>query len=174
MGTYTHVLEYNGGRSVVEISSYADIEKFARPMRLFDGEERFALTVWALPPGMDYAKAVKAGVDALEFIQAGGTADAMMVDLRKAGGSQWGVDWVRYVVSRAHAAAEPLDVAIKLPHGPELVSCSEVFTADEASELIFSYYKTGAVPAGYILRPVQGFSKDGRNITLRDSIPGRL
>jgi len=51
----------------------------ARPMRIFDGVERFALTLWPLPPGLDYDAAVKAGQDALEFIQAGGTAEAMPV-----------------------------------------------------------------------------------------------
>lgn len=51
----------------------------ARPMRIFDGVERFALALWPLPPGLDYDAAVKAGQDALEFIQAGGTAEAMPV-----------------------------------------------------------------------------------------------
>lgn len=173
MGIYTHVLEYSGGRTVVEITNYTDIEEFLQPMRIFDGQERFALTLWALPPGMDSNKAIKAGVDALEFIQAAGSAEALMVDIRKAGGSQWGMDWVRYIVGHPHSGPEPADVAIKLPHGPEMVSRSEVFGPDEAAELFFTYFKTGEVPAGYTLRPVQGFGKDGRNITLHDALPER-
>jgi hypothetical protein len=166
MGTYTHVLEYSGGRSVVEITEYAEVEEFVRPMRLFDGVKRFSLTLWALPSGLDYGQAVKAGVDALEFIQAGGSADALTVDVRKAGGSQWGMDWVRYVVGHPRTEPEPLDVAIALPRATEMVSRSEVFTPDEAGALFFSYYKTGEIPAGYVLRPVQGFTKDGGNVTL--------
>ena len=102
----------------------------------------------------------------MEFIQAGGSADALTVDVRKAGGSQWGMNWVRYVVGHPHADPEPLDVAITLPRAPEMVSRSEVFNPDEAGELFFSYYKTGEIPAGYVLRPVQGFTKDGGNVTL--------
>ena len=166
MGTYTHILEANGGTSVVELGRYVEVEKFARPMRAFDGVERFALTLWAMPPGLDYDKALKLGQDALEFIQAGGSAEALTVDIRKAGGDQWGVDWVRYVVGHPHSEPEPLDVAIKLPRATELVSRSEVFTPEEAGELFFAYYQTGDIPVGYALRPVQGFTKDGGNVTL--------
>jgi hypothetical protein len=116
---------------------------------------------------MSYAQAVKAGLDGLEFIQAGGTAGAMTVDLRKPGGSQWGADWVRYVVGHPHTEPEQLDVPITLPHRPEMISRSEVFTADEAAELFFAYYKTGDFPAEFTLRPVEGFTKDGRNLDLR-------
>jgi hypothetical protein len=166
MGINTHVVEYSGGRSVTSIDEYADVEEFARPMRIFDGVERFALTLWALPPGLDYETAVKSGQDALEFIQAGGSAEGLTVDIRKSGGSQWGVDWVRFVVGHTHSGAEPVDVPIKLPRSSEFVSRSEVFTPDEAAKLFYSYYKTGDIPAGYSLRPVQGFTKDGGNITL--------
>lgn len=166
MGTYTHVLEYSGGRSVVTLDNYADVEDFAGPMRLFDGAERFGLTLWALPPNSDYEKAVKSGSAALEFIQAGGSADALTIDIRKAGGAQWGMDWIRYVVGHPHSRPEPRDIAIKLPRATEFVSRSEVFTPDEAAELFFSYYKTGDIPPGYVLRPAQGFTKDGGNIAL--------
>ena len=110
MGIYTHVLEYSGGVSVVEISSHVPVDRFARPMRIFDGVEHFALTLWPLPPGLDYDAAVKTGQDALAFIQAGGCAEAMTVDIRKPGGSQWGADWVSYVVGHPHTEPEPLDV----------------------------------------------------------------
>lgn len=167
MGVHTHVLEFSGGRLIATFG-YADFGKFANPLRQFNGVERFALTLWALPPGLDYDEAVKAGQDALEFIQAGGTADAMTVDIRKPGGSHWGADWVRYVVGHPHTEPEPLDVEITLPH-PEMVCRSEVFTTDEAADLFFTYSKTGDIPAQYALRPVQGFTKDGRNLDLRDA-----
>jgi len=103
---------------------------------------------------MDSTKAVKAGLDALEFIQAGGTAAAMTVDIRKPGGSQWGADWCATSSATHTPEPEPLDVAITLPYGPEMVSRSEVFTADEAAELFFTYYKTGDIPSEFTLRPV--------------------
>ena len=171
MGAWRSILtSWNtaAGRLVVTFH-YADLGKFGNPLRRLNGNERFALTLWALPPGLDYEKAVKTGQDALAFIQAGGCAEAMTVDIRKPGGSQWGADWVRYVVGHPNSEPEPLDVPITLPFGPEMVSRSEVFTADEAAELFFTYYKTGGILAEYTLRPVEGFTKDGRNIDLRDA-----
>ncbi len=97
-----------------------------------------------------------------------GKCRGITVDIRKVGGSQWGAEWVRYVVGHPHTEPEPVEVAIALPHGPEMVSRSEVFTADEAADLFFTYYKTGDIPTTYALRPVEGFTKDGRNLDLRD------
>ena len=42
MGVYTHLLEYSGGVSVVEITNHAQVDRFSRPMRIFDGVNQFA------------------------------------------------------------------------------------------------------------------------------------
>jgi hypothetical protein len=165
---YTHVAEYNGGASVIEMGSRAEADEFTNRLRRFNGTDRFAATLWRLPDGMDYVEARRAGLDALAYVQAAGDGNKFTVEIRKAGGAQWGADWVRYVVGHPHTEPEPLDVAIKLPHSTEIISRCEVFDADEAGKLIYDYYKTGDIPAEYALRPAEGFGRDGRNIDLRD------
>jgi hypothetical protein len=167
----THVTEHNGGRLFTVFDSYADIGEFFDTLRRFNGQDRFALTLWALPPGMDRKTAAAEGHDR-EYVQAAGRADAMTVEICKADGQQWGVDWVRYVVGHPHDGDADLDVPIVLPASTEMRSRFEVFDADEAAQLFFSYYKTGDIPSGYVLRPEQGFTRDGANIDLRDHAPG--
>jgi hypothetical protein len=167
---YTHVLEYDGGALVASLGGNVDIDEFAAPLSRFNGTSQFALTLWPLPDGMDYDEARRAGQDAREYLQAAGRPDALTVEMRKPGGKEWGADWVRYVVGHPHSEPEPFDVAIKLPHSTEMISRSEVFGADEAADLFLRYYKTGDIPAEYVLRPTEAFTRDGRNIDLRDGI----
>ena len=93
---YTHVLEYDGGEMVDVMSRYPDRNRFLSPLRLKNGETLWALTLWPLPEGMDYDDVCAAGLGPTEYLQAAGSADALMVDIRKPGGSQWGCEWVRY------------------------------------------------------------------------------
>jgi hypothetical protein len=165
VAVYTHVREYGSG-NVVSFDSYAEIGEFARILRGFNGTDRFALLLWALAPGMDYERGVAAGLNR-EYIQAVGRADAMTVEICKPGGAQWGVDWVRYVVGHPHGGDAALDVPIALPMSTEMRSRYEIFDADEAAQLFFSYYKTGDISPNYALRPEQGFTKDGGNVDLR-------
>ncbi|MED5811081.1 hypothetical protein VST63_01795 [Mycolicibacterium sp. 050232] len=167
-------MEYSGGSSIVSLGGWVDVDTFAGPLRAFDGSERFALTLWALPPDMDYVEAVRAGREALEYIQSAGSAEAMTVEIRKAGGSQWGANWVRYVVGHPHSTAAPLDVPIVLPQSTEMIARHEVFGADEAAELFYSYYQSGDISPDYALRPVEGYIAGGGNIDLRDAVPRPL
>jgi len=162
----THVMQYNNG-NVVLLSSYSDISEFSTRLSRFNGTDRYALVLWALGPGMDYDQSVVAGLNR-EYIQAAGRPDALTVEICKAGGSQWGGQWVRYVIGHPHEGDAPRDAPIVLPHSTEMRSKYEVFDADEAAQLFFTYYKTGDIPASYTLRPEQGFTRDGGNIDLRD------
>lgn len=63
----------------------------------------------------------------------------------------------------------PIDVPIELPRGPEFVSAAEVFEAEEAGDIFFTYYKTGDLPPGYVLRPVEAWTADGTNLDLRSA-----
>lgn len=100
-------------------------------------------------------------------MQAGGSADAMTVQIRQLGGQQWGVESVRYGGGRPHAAPEALDAPITLQRSVEMVSSSEVFGASEAADLFFSYYRTGDIPPQYALRPIEPYANDGGIIDLR-------
>ncbi|MBS9532917.1 hypothetical protein KIH27_04855 [Mycobacterium sp. M1] len=171
MAVFTHVLQYSSGQ--VCSLDWTDLDEFSRVLRRFDGVEHFVLLLWALPPGMDYKEGVAAGADR-EYLQALGRADAMTVEICKAGGAQWGVDWVRYVIGHPHDGDEVQDVPIVLPRSTEMRSRQQLFDADEAAQLFYSYYKTGDIPPGYTLRPEQGFTKDGGNIDLRPQVSGQL
>lgn len=46
-----------------------------------------------------------------------------------------------------------MDVPIQLAHGVKLISRSQVFAADEAAELFYTYYTIGDIPDGYALQP---------------------
>lgn len=164
MGIPTHVMEFSSGRATVKDGGSGRLQ-FVSPLRQLDGTERWFITFYALPAGKSYEEVRHD--DTPEYIQAGGRADKMMLDIRKPGGAQWGADLVRYIIGHAHSGNPPIDVPIELPRGAEFVSAPEVFDAEEAGEIFFTYYKTGDVPPGYVLRPVEGYTADGQNIDLR-------
>jgi hypothetical protein len=117
---------------------------------------------------MDYGEMLNANIEATTFLQAGGSADAMTVEIRKPGGAQRGVESVWYVVGHPHEGKQEPDVPIQLPRGAQMVNQSEVFAADEAAELFFTYYSTGDIPANYTLRPLNGWTADGTQVDLRE------
>ena len=162
---YTHVLEYDGGEMVDVISRYPDRNRFLAPLRRRNGEQRWALTLWPLPEGMSYDDVCATDLGTTEYLQAAGKADALMVDIRKPGGAQWGCEWVRYFVGHS-GTPSPLDVPIRLPNSTEMVSADEVFDADEAADLFLAYQQTGDLPPGYALRPVEGYRADGSIVEL--------
>lgn len=171
MALYTHLLKYDGGVQVVAMYK-AYIHDFANPLHRFNGENPWALGLAPLPDGMEYDDMVKAGMDSTEYLQAAGSdPETITVQIRKRGGQQWGVEWVRYVVGHSHEGDAPLDVPIKLPSSTQMVAHYEVFNADEATELFDTYFKTGDIPASYRLRPIDGYTADGAIFDVRNGIP---
>lgn len=164
MGVPTHVMEFSSGMAS-EKDGGSGLLHFQSPLRQLDGVERWYVALSPLPAGKRYSEV--RGDAATEFLQAGGSAEKMMLDIRKPGGEQWGAKWVRYMIGHPHEGAEPIDVAVELPKGPEMVSASEVFGADEAGEIFYAYYKTGDIPPGYALRPVEGYNASHEIIDLR-------
>jgi hypothetical protein len=166
-GQTTHVLKYDGGVLTMEIGPGRDINVFSDTLSRFNGVKPWALTLTPLPKGMDYGEMLTANIEATQFLQARGSADAMTVEIRKPGGEQWGVESVWYVIGHPHEGKQVSDVPIQLPRGAQMVSQSEGFAADEAAELFFTYYTTGDIPTNYTLRPLNGWTADGVNVDLR-------
>jgi len=164
MGIPTHVMVYSSG-SAATMGSGAGPLQFLGPLRRLNGVERWYLLFYPLPPGKSYEEVRAAATE--QFIQAAGSAEAMVLEIRKPGGAQWGAGWVRYVIGHLEEGNQPLDVPIKLPKTIEMISRAEVFEAEEAGQLFMSYHKTGDIPAGYVLRPVEGYTADGDLIDLR-------
>lgn len=166
MNGLTHVLTYDGGVQTAEISARKDISTFLNPLRHFNGDDQWGLGLAPLPPDKSYSDMLRAGELSTEYIQAAGLPDVMTVEIRKPGGEQWGAAWVRYTVGHPHTVTEPLDVPIQLAHGKKLISRSQVFDADEAAHLFFAFYKTGDIPPGYELQPIEGYRADGSVVDL--------
>jgi hypothetical protein len=76
-----------------------------------------------------------AGPGADEYLQAAGSADKMVVEIRKPAGEQSGLEWVRFVVGHPHGDSPHRDESIALPDGTEKISRPELFEAQEAAEL---------------------------------------
>lgn len=164
MGVPTHVMVYTDGWAATMGAGSGPLQ-FLGPLRAFGKDGNWYVTFYRLPEGRSYEDV--RGEATTEYIQAAGDAEAMVLDIRKPSGQEWGASWVRYVIGHPHDGPAPVDVAIPLPNGDEFVSAPEVFAADEAAELFISYYRTGDIPAGYTLRPVEGYTADGRIIDLR-------
>lgn len=161
MSGYSHIVTYDGGVLVSEISAGRDISTFSVPLHNFNGDDQWSLGLAPIPPGRTYGEMLILGELPTRYLQAAGVPDILTIEIRKPGGQQWGVDWVRYTVGHSHSGPEPLDVPIQLAHGVKVISSSQVFGADEAAKLFFSYYEAGDIPSGYALQPIEGYRRDG-------------
>lgn len=157
MGAFTHVLTYDGGVLVTQLGSRSDISVFSNPLHHFNGDDQWGLGLSPLPADKTYDEMLSTGELSTEFIQAGGLPDAMTVEIRKPGGRQW----VRHTVGDPQCQPEPIDVPIDVAGSVKMVSRSDVFDADEATALFWSYYTTGGIPGTYALRAMHGYALDG-------------
>ncbi|MFN3006626.1 hypothetical protein [Mycolicibacterium wolinskyi] len=136
-------------------------------LRQLNGTQRWGVMLWALPPGFDDKVPVK-DLPLTEFLQAGGSAEAMSLQIKKPGGQQWGADYVKYAVGHPHPDEEKpaVDVEITLPQETLRVTTLEVFDAEEAADLFYTYYTTGDIPHDYTLRPLEAYTADRRIIDI--------
>jgi hypothetical protein len=141
--------------------------QFFGPLNMLGKNGNWYVIFFALPDGLTYDQMRKKKIGATEYVQAAGAAEKMAVEIRKLGGEQWGAKWVRYGIGHQHEGTAPVDVTLELPLGPEMISAPEVFAAEETAQIFMSYYKTGEIPDGYMLRPIEGYTADGDLIDLR-------
>lgn len=112
-----------------------------------DGQEKFTYVIWK---GDDPTSIVGFGDQASDsFMQAAGSADAMTLEVRLPGPDG---ESHLYTVGRP----EPVDGTTTLiPISDDRavrVFSNEVFTADEAAVIFYTYYLTDAVSQPYVLR----------------------
>ena len=165
MGVPTHVMEYTGG-SAMAMGGGSGWLQFFGPLNMLGKNGNWYVIFFALPDGVSYDQMRAEKIGANEYVQAAGTAEKMAVEVRKLGGEQWGAKWVRYGIGHPHDGVAPVNVPLELPNGTEMISAPEVFAAEEAAKIFISYYKTGAIPGEYVLRPIEGYDADGRLIDL--------
>jgi hypothetical protein len=112
-----------------------------------DGEEKFTYSVWRASNPESIIVTPQDGGDS--FIQAAGAADQMTVEVRLLGPD--GAHHL-YTVGRPEPADEtttliPISETRAVP-----VFSNEIFTADEAAVIFYTYYLTEAVSQPYVLR----------------------
>lgn len=132
-----------------------------RTLASFDGSDPWAITLAARPPA-------GAPVDnsTLRYLQAAGSAEAMVVEICEPGGAEHGCVAVRSILGHQIEGPTPGDVDIQLPEDTQVIRGNEVFTADEAADMFETYYRTGNIGGSYVRRPVEGYTLDGRQVPL--------
>ncbi len=134
-----------------------------RMLAEMDGTDPWAIILSVRPPvgtPDDFATSL--------YLQAAGTAEAMVIELCRPGGADIGAVSVRSIVGHPHTGPAERDVEIQLPNSTELIGRHEVFAADEAADMFERFYRTDTIGSGYTLRPVEGYTADGGHIDLRE------
>ncbi|MCT1394913.1 hypothetical protein M4D51_04155 [Microbacterium sp. p3-SID338] len=111
-----------------------------------DGERKLTYIIW---PGSDPSSTVGFREPARDtFMQAAGTADAMTVEVKLPGPDG---ESHLYTVGRPKPADGTTLIPISQTRAVRVFS-NEVFTADEAAVIFYTYYLTDAVAQPYVLR----------------------
>jgi hypothetical protein len=126
-------------------------EQIRRMLGFLDDDEDFAWRMWWCPDGTDWsgdperAEAEFGG----SYLQAGGTAERMGVELRR---REDDGEYRFYVVGREHDLDEPLTEILDVQDAHEPRHRAELFTADEAAAVFDHYRIHQTVPESYTLR----------------------
>ncbi len=131
-------------------------------LRSMDGTDPWAVVLSARPPAGS-----PGNFSTSLYLQAAGTAEAMVIEFCRPGGVDIGAVSVRSVVGHPHTGPAERDVEIVLPSNVQAISRHEVFTAGEAADMFERFYRTDTIGDGYTLRPVEGYTADGGHIDLQ-------
>ncbi|OHU31675.1 hypothetical protein BKG76_00195 [Mycobacteroides franklinii] len=130
-----------------------------RMLAEMDGTDAWGIVVSVRPPSgqpEDFSN--------LRYLQAAGSAEAMVIELCQSGGAEMGAVSVRSVVGHPHGGAAEQNVEIVLPHGVETIAPHEVFEAAEAADMFESFYRADTIGEGYVLRAVEGYTSGGGHV----------
>lgn len=130
-----------------------------RDLQSMNGMDPWAVVLSARPP-----LGTPADFTTSRYLQAAGTAEAMVVEMCLPGGTDIGAVSVRSVVGHPSTGRVEHDVEIVLPRGSERISPNEVFAAAEAADLFETFYRTGNIGDEYALRPVEGYTAEGGHV----------
>ena len=145
----THITQENGYSRMALIDNfrpYPDQIRFT--LNLMDGSKFWSWSLWRAPEGADLLESLPLSQ---EYMQCAGSAEALAIEVRYLDPD--GVPH-QYAVGRpGDRSGEPSEV-IPFDEGRHHVTVypSEVFTADEASVIFYTYFLTDKVPQPYVLR----------------------
>ncbi|SDR85821.1 hypothetical protein [Microbacterium paraoxydans] len=111
-----------------------------------DGQEKFTYVIWRAPNPESIIVTPQDGGDG--FMQAAGSADQMTVEVRLPAPDG---ETHLYTVGRPEPADGTTLIPISQTRAVRVFS-NEVFTADEAAVIFYTYYLTDAVAQPYVLR----------------------
>ncbi|MDY0984442.1 hypothetical protein SOM10_11085 [Microbacterium sp. CFBP9023] len=112
-----------------------------------DGDGKYTYIIW---PGSDPSSTIGFRVPADDsFMQAAGSADAMTVEVRLPGPDG---ESHLYSVGRPEPADGTTTLIPISDDRAVRVFSNEIFTADEAAVIFYTYYLTDAVSQPYVLR----------------------
>ncbi|QIS15376.1 hypothetical protein [Nocardia arthritidis] len=147
----THRVTYSD-RLKVFIGPSEKVQNFLRPLRRLDGYDRYSVCMTRLPAPMrsldiPATPSADRGEDQLTCM---GSADELVIELRRT------VDGAtrRYLVGTHpdRVGVPVLTISVQRGMHQLRVHFDEVFTADEAAEILTAYYRTGEVPSQFTLR----------------------
>jgi hypothetical protein len=126
-------------------------EQVRHMLGLLDDDEHFAWLLWWCPDDADWMFNPGPVEDAYggSYLQAGGTAEKMSVELRRRDGDG---EYRFLIVGRNHDLTEPLTETIDVQAAHEPRHPAELFTADQAAPLFLHYVEHQTVPDSYTLR----------------------
>jgi hypothetical protein len=146
------ITESNSKISSVLKDTFSPIpEQVHRMLGFLDNDEDFAWRVWWCPDGTPWSRDPEKAEAEFggSYLQAGGTAVKMSVELRR---REDDGEYRFFVVGRPHDLDEPLTEIIDVPAAHEPRHPAKLFTAEEAAPLFLHYIEHQTVPDEYVLR----------------------
>jgi hypothetical protein len=146
-------MRFNGSISSVLNDTFRPVSDQIRLcLGLLDNDDQFVFLVFSAPiDDRTWRAGPQAVIDEYgnSYLQAGGTADKMSVELRR---REDDGEYRFYVVGRDHDLAEALTEIIDVQAAHEPRHPAELFTADQAAPTFMHYVEHQTVPDGYTLR----------------------
>ncbi|MCI2959207.1 hypothetical protein MN032_16075 [Agromyces atrinae] len=145
----THATTFNNrssGELLDDIRPHRD--QIRRELGLLDGQDEFSWSLWKLPDDVEFPD-VDLSVWPREYMQSAGSADRMVIEMRV-----FDADSEPHQLSIGRGGSREEDPAEPVVYGSYTlrVHPDEIFTADEATEVYYSYFQTGDIPAGFVTR----------------------
>ncbi|MFJ6678463.1 hypothetical protein ACIQLK_04955 [Microbacterium sp. NPDC091382] len=153
MTTPTHIIQENGSSRFPLIDNLRSFEEQIRfTVAQMDGSSFWALSLWRAPEGANLRASLPRSED---YIQCAGDAGGVTIEVRSTDATGTAH---HYTVGKpgTHATGEPTET-IRWDSGRRgtQVHTNEVFTIDEAAELVIAYYRDDRLPAEYTLRELR-------------------
>lgn len=126
-------------------------EQVRHMLGLLDDDEYFAWRLWWCPDDADWMFHPARAEEAYggSYLQAGGTAEKMSVELRRRDDNG---EYRFSIVGRDHDLSEPLTETIDVQAAHEPRHPAELFTADQAAPVFMHYVEHQTIPDGSTLR----------------------